>query len=60
MAKAAAILSIVPLTSCCFLTGIPIGIWGLVILGKPEIKALFRGEMPGGNFYPPQPSQNWR
>ena len=59
LAKAAAILSIIPLTSCCFLVGIPLGIWAMVVLGKPEIKALFRGEMPGSGFFPPQPPQNW-
>lgn len=59
LAKASAILSIIPLTSCCFIVGIPIGIWALVVLVKPEIKAFFRGEMPAGNFFPPQPPQNW-
>lgn len=59
LAKTAAILAIIPLTSCCFPVGMPIGIWALVVLGKPEIKALFRGEAPAGNFYPPQPPQSW-
>jgi hypothetical protein len=59
LAKTAAILAVIPLTSCCFLVGMPIGIWALVVLGQPEIKALFRGEMPRGNFYPPQPPQSW-
>lgn len=60
LARASAILSVVPLTSCCFVVGIPLGIWALVVLAKPEVKALFRGEMPGGYFYPPQPPQSWQ
>jgi hypothetical protein len=42
LAKIAAILAIVPATSCCFLIGIPMGIWSLVVLAKPEVKAVFR------------------
>jgi hypothetical protein len=41
LAKIAAILAIIPVTSCCFLIGIPMGIWSLVVLAKPEVKALF-------------------
>jgi hypothetical protein len=44
LAMASAVLAIIPLTSCCFVLGIPIGIWALVVLRKPEIKAAFRGE----------------
>jgi len=42
LAKTAAILAIVPLTSCCFLLGIPVGIWALIVLAKPEVKAIFQ------------------
>lgn len=42
LAKAAAVLAILPLTSCCFLAGIPIGIWSLIVLNKPDVKALFQ------------------
>ena len=42
LAKTAAILAIVPLTSCCFLLGIPVGIWALIVLAKPEVKAVFQ------------------
>ena len=40
-AKASAILAIIPFTSCCFLIGIPIGIWALIVLSKPDVKAFF-------------------
>lgn len=42
LARAAAVLAILPLTSCCFLVGIPLGIWSLIVLSKPDVKALFR------------------
>lgn len=41
MARLAAILSLIPVSSCCFVLGIPIGIWALVVLHKPEVKAAF-------------------
>lgn len=59
LAKAAAILAILPLTSCCFLVGLPMGIWGLIVLAKPEVKAIFEGQVTGANIYPPQPPRNW-
>jgi uncharacterized BrkB/YihY/UPF0761 family membrane protein len=59
LAKIAAILAIVPVTSCCFLIGIPMGIWSLVVPAKPEVKAIFGGEAPDGIGYPPHPPQNW-
>ena len=38
----AALLAVVPcLTPCCFL-GLPLGIWALVVLNKPEVKAQFK------------------
>jgi membrane protease YdiL (CAAX protease family) len=59
LAKASAILSILPFTSCCFLLGIPVGIWALVVLGKPEVSAIFEGIAPGTNYYPPSPPGSW-
>ena len=54
-AKAASILAIVPVTSCCFLVGAPIGIWALVVLSNPEVKMFFgRGV---ANHQPPPPPQ---
>ncbi len=41
IAIAAAIIAIVPCTSPCCLIGIPIGIWALVILSKPEVRSQF-------------------
>ena len=40
MALASAILALIPCFACCLL-GIPIGIWAIVILVKPEVKAAF-------------------
>jgi len=40
-AVASAILALIPCISCCFLAGIPIGIWALVVLLKPEVKDAF-------------------
>ena len=43
----AAILALVPLTSVCCIPGIPIGIWALIVLRHPEVRASFEGhEMP--------------
>jgi predicted Zn finger-like uncharacterized protein len=40
LAMTACILAIVPLHCCCLL-GIPFGIWGLVVINKPEVKDAF-------------------
>lgn len=53
LAKTAAILTIVPLTSCCCLFTIPFGIWAFLVLGKPEVKAAFLNpsqNFPGGGY----------
>lgn len=52
-AKASAILAIIPFTSCCCLLGVPVGIWALVVLSKPEAKAFF--ERGGTSYQPPPP-----
>ena len=59
LAKMSAILAIVPVTSCCFLTGIPLGIWALVVLNQPDVETVFKGESNNRNFEPPMPPQNW-
>ena len=41
LVMAASILAIVPCLSPCCLLGLPIGIWALVILLKPEVKSAF-------------------
>lgn len=40
-AMTAAVVSMVPCISPCCLLGIPFGIWALVVLNKPEVKAHF-------------------
>ena len=42
LALGAAIVSILPCTGCCCL-GMPVGIWALVMLLKPEVKSQFQG-----------------
>ena len=46
MARTASILALLPLTSCCCVLGVPVGIWALVVLKKPEVRAYFEGEAP--------------
>jgi hypothetical protein len=41
LAMAASIIAMVPCLSPCCLIGLPIGIWALVILMKPEVKSAF-------------------
>lgn len=41
LAMAATILAMVPCVSPCCLLGLPIGIWALVVLLKPEVKSAF-------------------
>jgi hypothetical protein len=41
MAMAGSILAMIPCISPCCLIGIPFGIWALVVLSKPEVKAAF-------------------
>jgi len=47
LAITAAIISCVPVCSPCCILGIPFGIWALVVLLKPEVKAAFLNG-PGG------------
>lgn len=41
LAMTSAILTVIPCTTCC-LWGIPIGIWAIITLNKPEVKSAFR------------------
>ena len=41
LALAAAVIAMIPCLSPCCLLGLPIGIWALVILIKPEVKSAF-------------------
>ncbi len=56
LAAVGAIVALVPLTSCCFLAGIPLGVWALAVLRRPDVRAWFAGR-PGadGQQYPGQP-----
>jgi hypothetical protein len=38
----ASIMAMIPCLSQCCLIGLPIGIWALVVLAKPEVKSAFR------------------
>jgi hypothetical protein len=42
LAMVASIVAMIPCLSPCCLIGLPIGIWAVVILSKPEVKAAFR------------------
>jgi hypothetical protein len=46
-ALAAAVIAMIPCISPCCWLGLPAGIWALVILMKPEVKAAFN---QGGGF----------
>jgi len=41
-AMTSAILGTIPCISCCFPLGMAFGIWAIVLLIKPEVKAAFR------------------
>jgi len=49
LARSAAILAIIPVTSCCCLVGIPVGIWALRVLKNPEVEAYFRSQTTHGS-----------
>ena len=42
-AMTSSILAMIPCISPCCLLGLPIGIWALTVITKPEIKSAFRG-----------------
>lgn len=41
LSMAASVLAVIPCISPCCCLGIPFGIWALVVLNKPEVKASF-------------------
>jgi len=59
MARVAAMVAINPFTACCFVVSVPIGIWAMVLLGKPEVKAVFATDPAERNIYPPEPPPSW-
>lgn len=48
IAMAASIIAMIPCLSSCCILGIPIGIWSIVVLQDPDVKAAFEGDMGGG------------
>jgi hypothetical protein len=42
-AMAATIIAMVPCVSPCCILGLPLGIWALIVLIKPEVKSAFQG-----------------
>jgi hypothetical protein len=47
LALAACFLATLPVPVCCFL-GIPVGLWGLIVLTRPEVRRAYRQDRPGG------------
>ena len=43
MAAAASVVAMIPCISPCCIIGLPIGIWSLIVLMKPEVKSSFTG-----------------
>jgi len=43
LSMAGVILAMLPCVSPCCLLGLPFGIWAIVVMNKPEVKAAFRG-----------------
>jgi hypothetical protein len=43
MAVAASIVAMIPCIGPCCIIGLPIGIWSVVVLMKPEVKSAFVG-----------------
>lgn len=41
VARAAAIIVMIPFTSCCCVVGIPAGLWAFIVLSQPDVKAYF-------------------
>jgi hypothetical protein len=50
LAMGASVIAMLPcLSPCCFL-GLPMGIWSLVTLSDPEVKAAFEARSSGADF----------
>jgi hypothetical protein len=48
LAMTGSILSMIPCTSSCCCVGLPVGIWALVVLSNPDVKAAFAANAAGG------------
>jgi hypothetical protein len=42
LAWTAAVASVIPCCSPCYVLGIPFGIWAIILLQKPEVRSRFR------------------
>ena len=44
---AASVLALIPVVNCCCVVTMPAGLWGLITLMNPDVKAAFaRGSVP--------------
>ncbi|GAA4206850.1 hypothetical protein [Actinocatenispora rupis] len=62
LAVLGAIFAVVPFTGCCFLAGIPVGIWALLTLRRPDVAAWYAGRPVAAPPQPPPygpPPQYW-
>jgi hypothetical protein len=59
LAVTSATLAIIPFTSCCFLVGVPFGIWALLVLKSPEVFEFFQKELNFQEPHPPLPPKGW-
>lgn len=61
LAVLACIVATIPPLSPAFLIGIPIAVWGLMVLGRPEVKAAFASPTmpPPLTLLPPAPARRW-
>jgi hypothetical protein len=50
LALTASILAMIPFTSPCCLLGLPVGIWSMLVLSKPEVSAAFEA---AAHYAPP-------
>ena len=51
-----AVVSVIPIATGCCISGIPFGIWALIVLSRPEIKAAFATSR---NAVPPHPDEQY-
>jgi hypothetical protein len=56
MGMAGAVVSCIPVATGCCVTGIPFGLWALVVLVRPEVKAAFAARR---NAPPPDPDAQY-
>jgi cbb3-type cytochrome oxidase subunit 1 len=51
-ARYAALVAMVPFSSCLFIVGLPIGVWALTTLSKPEVRDNFMDQIDGPETTP--------